>query len=129
MQHGVFGAVGGEQQAVDAACGEGLLDVGAVAGVVAVRAVLVLDLYGDDRAAAAGEQRQQLGDDAVEPAVDLGLEAGVGAAQVQAVEGEEAGGQAAEVPFGADVGAGADDGVEAEAERRGSGTGRGRGGR
>lgn len=65
-------------------------------------------------ASAARQQRQQLGDDQVEPAVHLGLEARVGAAQVESVDGEEAGGQAAEVPFGADVRAGADDGVEAE---------------
>lgn len=114
LEHGVLGPVGGEQEAVHAPFDQGPFHMGAVAGVVPVRPVLVLDLHGHDGSAAAREQWQQLGDDEVEPAVDLGLETGVGAAQVEAVGGEEPGGQPAEVPFGADVRAGPDDGVQAE---------------
>lgn len=81
---------------------------------MAVTAVLVLDLDGDHRPAPAGEQGAQDWDQLVEPGVHGGQIAVVGAAQPQPGVGQQPCGEAAELPLGADVGAGSHDHVQVE---------------
>lgn len=105
--------VAGEEQFLDAPCTQRLVDVLEVRGVVAVRPVLVLHLDGDDRAVVRGHVRQQRGQQDVEVAVEGVGEAGVAGAQPDVGVRGQPGGQAAAVPLGADVRAGAQQDVQA----------------
>lgn len=92
---------------------EPVVDVVEVGAVAAKAAVLVLHLNGDDGSTSGGLEGGDHVDDGVQPAVYVREVAGVAGAQVHRL-GEEVGGEAAEVPFGADVGPRAHDDVEAE---------------
>src|SRR5690606_15861560 len=114
VEHEVRGSVGGEQQLVDAARDQGVVDPRDVRVVVAVAAVLVLDLDGDDGPAAVGLERGDARHDLVEPGRD-GVEVDrVGRAQAYAGRPGEPRGEAAVRPLGADVRARPHDGVHAE---------------
>ena len=104
--------VGGHQQLVDAAVQEAVAQVGEVGRVVAEAAVLVLHLHHHHVAAAAGLALGDHGDQLVEPGVDELQVGGVAVAQAQVAVGEDPAGEAAVLPFGADVRAGAHDRVE-----------------
>jgi hypothetical protein len=111
--HLVVGLVAAQQRHVDAA-GAGQVDQGAqVLVVVAVGAVLVLDLHGDHGAAAGdlprGDDRQQ----GVVVRADGGEVAGLVPPHADLGVREQPAGQAAAVPLGADEGAGAHDRVHA----------------
>ncbi len=110
-------AVGGEEQAVDAAPDQAIAQVLQVGSVVPVAAVLVLDAHRDDRAALTGEQGHEYGYQSVEPRVDCRQVRAVGAAQPDGRVGQQPAGQSAELPLGADVGARPDDHVEVERAR------------
>src|SRR5665213_559368 len=87
-----------------------LLHVGVV---FAEGAVLVFNLDGDDWSAIGDLEGREFLAEALEPAVNRVHEFGIGAADDDVVVFEEPGGIAAPLPLGADVGAGAEDDVEA----------------
>ncbi len=97
------GPVGAEQQAVHALRPHGVPQMFQVRVVVAVAAVFVLDLHGDDGPAARGLQIHEPGQQLGEPGVNCPLVGGVRAAQRRVLVLEEPGRQPAEVPFRADV--------------------------
>lgn len=110
--HQLGRTVGGVAQFGDAPRGQGVVHPPEVGVVVAVAAVLVLDLDGDDGSAVGGLETGDPGHEDVEPAGDLVEVGGVRGTQAHAGPVGEPGGQAAVVPLGADVGAGAHDYVE-----------------
>ena len=105
--------VGGEQDAVTQS---GALVAGLqpaqIGLVVAERAIFVFQLHRDDRPAILQEQRLHLLPQPHQPAVDGGGIFGIGRTQHELAVLEQPGGIAAQFPFGADIGSGAQDHVQ-----------------
>ena len=111
-EHVMGGAVGGDQGHVDAP-GDHAVPQGSQVGlVVAVGAVLVLHLHHDDRPAVGDLQGYQAGHQFVIVVHDVAEVARIAAAQADAVLLQQPGGQAAELPLGADIGRGTQDDVQ-----------------
>ena len=111
------GAIGGEQRDVDTALEHQVADGAQVILVLAVRAVLVLDLHHDDVAAVRDltglEDRHEL----VVVRGDALEELGVVGTRAHGVVGQQPRGHAAELPLGADERRGTHDCVQAELRR------------
>jgi hypothetical protein len=113
VDHQIGGPVGGVEQLLHAESAQERGEPAGVSGVVAVTAVLVLDLHGDDRPTMDGLVGREPGDELFEPGLDRLLVTRVRAAE-RDVAGGEPGRQAAVRPLRADVRAGSEEDVETE---------------
>ncbi len=106
-------AIGGEQQiGAEAGAIQRLMDLLHVRAIVAVGAVFVLDLHGDDRPAMRGHQRRQFLAQPLEVAFHRLQIFRILRAHVQMRIGEQPSGEAARFPFGAYIRARAKDHVQ-----------------
>ena len=112
-EHLVFGLVDAGERDRDAGVLGDADELAQVVVIVGVCAVLVLDLDQDDGAAVADLQRGNDLVDALEVGGHVGHVLRLVAAHANGSVAEQPGGKAAVVPFGADVGAGAHDRVQA----------------
>ncbi len=106
------GPVTGEERHREAGGAKRVADEAQVAVVVAVAAVLVLDLHEDDRAPARALQRGELAAEPPQPGAGGGEITRVAAPHPQVRRRQQPGRQPAEVPLGADVRAGPQDHLE-----------------
>ncbi len=101
-----LGRIGGIEQSVEAGVAQGLLLRQQIGLVAAEGAVFVLDLRQHDRPAAVDLQRRQFLAQPLQPALHWLEIARIERARGDVRRREQPGGQAAAVPFGADIGPG-----------------------
>ncbi|CDD39414.1 unknown [Collinsella sp. CAG:398] len=107
-------AVGGAERHVHAALDHEVADGAQVVLIFAIRAVLILDLHHDDVATMRNLALHQDGHEAIVVARNVCQEGGVVRTDAHGALGQQPRGQAAPLPLGADEGAGAHDGPQAE---------------
>ncbi len=110
----IVGTVGCKEECFHAAGAQAFFNISKVLAIVTVATVFVFHLHGNDGPAAGGLQRDQPFHQRIEEAIDSLQVRPVRAAHLHARIFQQPGGQAAEIPFRADIRSRADNDFQAE---------------
>ena len=113
-------AVRSEQRHVDPTAAHPIAQMCQVSSIIAVIPVLILDLHRDDRPAARALKRREPGQQHVEPFIDMFQKRRMRTSHLHPIFGEQPPRQPAEIPLGADVRPGPDDGEQSQLVRSAS---------